>query len=48
VLDPRIPDGLTSVRRWSFDDVIHAHEFLDELDAADARAEARAPDGGGR
>lgn len=33
VLDPRIPDGLADVRRWTLDDVVHGHEFLDQLDA---------------
>jgi hypothetical protein len=43
VLDPRIPDGLTDIREgWSLDDVVHGHEFLDELDVAEARARAAA------
>jgi hypothetical protein len=48
VLDPRIPDGLTQIRQgWTLDDVCHAHSFLDELDAAEARAESRARDAAG-
>jgi hypothetical protein len=42
VLDPRIPDGLTAIRKWTFDDVCHAHQLLDECDAAEARAESAA------
>jgi hypothetical protein len=39
VLDPRIPDGLTAIREgWTLDDLAHAHDFLDQLDAAEARA----------
>jgi hypothetical protein len=43
VLDPRIPDGLTSIREgWCLDDIVHAHALLDECDAAEARAESAA------
>jgi len=45
VLDARIPDGLTDLRQgWTLDDVTHAHDFLDELDAAEARASSAAKD----
>jgi hypothetical protein len=44
VLDPRIPDGLTDIRRWTLDDICIAHSFLDECDGAEARAESRARD----
>jgi hypothetical protein len=45
VLDPRIPDGLTSIREgWCLDDIVHAHALLDECDAVDARAESAARD----
>lgn len=44
MLDPRIPDGLADIRggTWTIDDVCHAHDLLDELDAAEAREQARA------
>ena len=42
VLDARIPDGLTDIREgWTLDDLCHAHDLLDELDAAEARQRAR-------
>jgi hypothetical protein len=38
VLDPRIPDGLHDIRaRWTFRDIVHAHDLLDQLDAQAAR-----------
>jgi hypothetical protein len=41
-LDARIPDGLTAIRQtWCLQDLLHAHDFLDEMDAAQARTEAR-------
>jgi hypothetical protein len=47
VLDARIPDGLTEIRAvWTLDDLVHAHDFLDELDAAEARARSSAKDRG--
>jgi hypothetical protein len=34
VLDARIPDGLAEIRAsWSLNDLVHAHQFLDQLDA---------------
>lgn len=45
MLDARIPDGLAQIRAsWTLDDLVHAHELLDELDvhAARDRAEAEA------
>jgi hypothetical protein len=34
VLDPRIPDGLADLRaHWTMPDLVHASEFLDQLDA---------------
>lgn len=43
MLDARIPDGLTEIRSsWTLDDLVRGHEFLDELDAAEARARAQA------
>lgn len=43
MLDPRVPDGLSDIRAsWTIDDICHAHDLLDELDAAEARSEARA------
>jgi len=42
-LDPRIPDGLTEIRaNWSLTDVVHAHQFLDQLDVMAARQRAEA------
>lgn len=43
VLDSRIPDGLTEIRRgWCLDDLVAAHGFLDEFDRLDrARASAK-------
>jgi hypothetical protein len=42
VLDARIPDGLTAIRQtWCLQDILHAHDWLDEMDAAQARTEAR-------
>jgi len=42
VLDARIPDGLTAIRQsWCLQDLLHAHDWLDEMDAAQARTEAR-------
>jgi hypothetical protein len=42
VLDPRIPDGLTDIRAsWCLDDLMHAHDLLDQLDAIEARRAAR-------
>jgi hypothetical protein len=42
-LDARIPDGLTAIRQgWTLADILHAHDFLDELDAAEARQRAKA------
>jgi glycogen synthase len=41
-LDARIPDGLTAIRQgWHLPDILHAHDWLDEMDAAQARTEAR-------
>jgi hypothetical protein len=41
-LDARIPDGLTAIRQgWFLEDILHAHELLDQADAADARQRAR-------
>jgi hypothetical protein len=41
VLDARIPDGLTQIRAsWTLDDLVQAHELLDELDVAEAHARA--------
>lgn len=41
-MDARIPDGLTAIRQsWSLQDILHAHDWLDEMDAAQARTEAR-------
>lgn len=49
MLDGRIPDGLSAIReRWTLDDLCHAHDFLDELDAADARARDAQGQIGGR
>lgn len=43
MLDRRIPDGLTQIREgWTLDDLVRAHELLDELDAHEARARAEA------
>lgn len=45
MLDQRIPDGLTQIRQgWTLDDLVRAHELLDELDviAARERTEAEA------
>lgn len=43
MLDARIPDGLTDVRQgWILDDIVHGHEYLDELDAKAARDAAKA------
>lgn len=43
MLDARIPDGLTQIRQsWTLDDLVHAHEFFDELDALEVRREAAA------
>lgn len=44
VLDPRVPDGLADLRTsWCLDDLVHAAEFLDQLDehAADGRAKVK-------
>jgi hypothetical protein len=36
---PRIKDSLADIEtHWSFDDVLTAHEVLDELERAEARA----------
>lgn len=38
VLDERIPDGLADIRAaWTLDDVVHATDFLDQLDTLAAR-----------
>lgn len=49
VLDPRIPDGLAELRaRWSLNDLVHAHHFLDQADAIAAAAQAAARARGGQ
>jgi hypothetical protein len=41
-LDPRIPDGLTDIRaRWTLDDVVVAHQYLDQMDAVEAKRRAK-------
>lgn len=42
VIDPRIPDGLADIRSgWTFTDLVHAHNLLDQLDAQAARERAK-------
>lgn len=43
MLDARIRDGLSDIRSsWTLDDLVHAHELLDELDVVEARARSEA------
>ncbi len=43
VLDPRIPDGFAQVHAaWDLDDVAHAVSLLEQLDAVEARRNAKA------
>lgn len=42
-MDVRIPDGLTAIRQgWFLEDILHAHDILDQADEADERQRARA------
>ena len=43
VTDPRIPDGWSDVRAWSFSEMLDAHLVLDALTEAEAAARASHP-----